>query len=73
MRTTVNIDDDVLSAARGLARARSIPLGQAISELIRRGLQREVGEEEDGFPVFRVRPSARPFTLEDVRRSEEEA
>jgi len=73
MRTTANIDDDALFAARNLARARSISLGQAISELIRRGLQRETDEGEDGFPVFRVRPGARPLTLEDVRRSEEEA
>lgn len=73
MRTTANIDDDALSAARSLARARSISLGQAISELIRRGLRREPEEGEEGFPVFRIRPGARPLTLEDVRRSEEEA
>jgi hypothetical protein len=69
MRTTANIADDALHAARSLARARSISLGEAISELIRRGLQRETAIEE-GFPVFSVRPGARPLTLEDVQRSE---
>ncbi|MBW3623043.1 MAG: antitoxin [Armatimonadetes bacterium] len=73
MRTTANIDDDALAAARSLARDRSISLGRAISELIRRGLRRDTDGEEDGFPVFQVRPGARPLTLEDVQRSEEEA
>lgn len=73
MRTTANLDDDVLAAARSLARARSISLGKAISELIRRGLERERPlAEEDGFPVFRVRPGARPLTLEAVQRAEDE-
>jgi hypothetical protein len=72
MRTTANIDDDALRAAHNLARARSISLGQAISELIRRGLRSErAGEEDDGFPKFHVRPDARPLTLEDVYLSEE--
>ncbi len=39
MRTTVDLDDTVLAAARSLARARGITLGAAISELARRGLQ----------------------------------
>lgn len=38
MRTTLDIDDAVLSAARSLARATGISLGSAVSELARRGL-----------------------------------
>ncbi|MGL5817974.1 MAG: hypothetical protein ACRCYR_10450 [Phycicoccus sp.] len=38
MRTTVDIDDTVLAAARSLSRARRMSLGAAISELARRGL-----------------------------------
>ena len=38
MRTTLDIDDTVLAAARSLARSRSISLGAAVSELARRGL-----------------------------------
>jgi hypothetical protein len=37
MRTTVNIADDALMAARHLAQREHMPLGEAISELIRRG------------------------------------
>jgi hypothetical protein len=39
MRTTLSIDDDVLEAARCLAEAQHIPLGQAVSTLARRGIK----------------------------------
>lgn len=73
MRTTLTIDDDMMLAARSLARARSISLGAAVSELMRQGLQqRSVTAVEDGFPVFRVPENARPITLEDVKKIEDE-
>jgi len=37
MRTTVNIAEDALLAARHLAQRERMPLGDAISELVRRG------------------------------------
>ena len=38
MRTTLDIDDDVLAAAKSLARHQSRSAGQVISELARRAL-----------------------------------
>ena len=38
MRTTVDIDDDVLLAARALARLEAKTVGSVLSELARRGL-----------------------------------
>lgn len=38
MRTTLDLDETVLAAARSLARSRRISLGAAVSELARRGL-----------------------------------
>jgi len=38
MRTTLSLDDDVLAAARVLARQRRKPLGTVISDLVRRSL-----------------------------------
>ncbi|MGE0592415.1 MAG: CopG family transcriptional regulator [Vicinamibacterales bacterium] len=38
MRTTLDIDDDVLQAATALARARGLTAGQVLSELARKGL-----------------------------------
>lgn len=45
MRTTLEIDDTVLAAARSLARVRGCSLGEAVSELARRGLCSGPGED----------------------------
>ena len=37
MRTTLNLDDDALIAARNVARRERLSLGEAASQLIRRG------------------------------------
>jgi hypothetical protein len=39
MRTTLNLDDDVFQLARGYAESRSVALGKAVSELVRKGLR----------------------------------
>ncbi len=44
MRTTVDIDNDVLEIARSLARYRNQSLGKVISELCRKNLQSEPGQ-----------------------------
>jgi hypothetical protein len=76
MRTTLTIDDDLVAAARSLARAKSESLGKAISELARRGLNATPRVRRrtrgSGFPVFSVPKGAHPITLEDVRRAEDE-
>jgi hypothetical protein len=38
MRTTINLTDDALKAARNLAQRQRLSLGQAVSELIRRAV-----------------------------------
>jgi hypothetical protein len=77
MRTTLTIDNDLLAAVRSLARARSVTLGQALSELARRGLtataRAHTGRRAPGFPVFTVPRDAHPITSEDVQRAEDEA
>ena len=40
MRTTLDIDDDVLQAAKELAAARRTTAGRVLSELARKGLER---------------------------------
>ena len=37
MRTTLNLDDDAFELAKNYAKDRSITLGKALSELVRRG------------------------------------
>jgi hypothetical protein len=73
MRTTLDLDVDVLSAARQFAAARSISLGKAVSVLVRRGLEpRAKTKAQGGFPVFDVPKNARPLTKEQVRRNEDD-
>jgi CTP:molybdopterin cytidylyltransferase MocA len=38
MRTTLNLDDDVLDSLKKYAENRSVALGKAASDLVRRGL-----------------------------------
>jgi hypothetical protein len=45
MRTTLDIDDDVLSAAKELAAARKKTAGQVLSELARQALTRPATAE----------------------------
>jgi hypothetical protein len=53
MRTTLAIDDDMFYAAKDLARQQKKPLGQVVSELLRRGFaapQRPTGAPEPNEP-----------------------
>jgi hypothetical protein len=73
MRTTLDLDDEVLAAARRIAAARSKSLGQVVSDLARRGLEmRPKITRKRGFPVFQVPNNAPALTLEDIRRDEDE-
>jgi len=68
MRTTLAIDDDLLEAARSLARSEGRTLGEVISDLTRRGLApRPRLADREGFPVFEVSPGTPPITPERVR------
>jgi len=72
MRTTLDIDDDVIAAARELAAGERRSLGAVISALARRGLTPAQVEAEDGLPVIRVPAGTPPITPEMVRRALDE-
>ncbi len=72
MRTTLDIDDDVIAAARELAATERRSVGAVISELARRGLAPARVETDDEFPVIRVPAGAAPITPEMVRRALDE-
>ena len=74
MRTTVNLDDDILRAVRSLARERRASLGSVISALIREALSPPVQITYDAeFPIFRVREGAQPITPEMVESALEDS
>lgn len=72
MRTTLNLDDDVIVAARELAAGERRTLGSVISELARRGLTPARLETADGLPVIRVPAGTPPITPAMVRRALDE-
>jgi hypothetical protein len=70
MRTTVNIDGDVLRAAKELAALSGRTLGQVLSDLARSALARgtEEGSVRNGVPLLAPTPDARLVTSDDVAR-----
>jgi hypothetical protein len=72
MRTTLEIDDDVVAAARELAAGQRRSLGSVISELARRGLTPAQVEADGDIPVIRVPAGTAPITPEMVRRALDE-
>ena len=77
MRTTVDIDDDVLSAAKALAMRQGRSLGLVVSELVRRALPRSSvpaspSDRPIGLPLrgrFAMLPARHEVvTVEGVRR-----
>jgi hypothetical protein len=72
MRTTLDLDDDVITAARELARAERRSIGSVVSDLARRGLAPARVEREHGRPVVRSPAGAPPLTPEAVCRALDE-
>jgi hypothetical protein len=75
MRTTLDLDDVVLEAARALAASRGSSVGKVISELALAGLRPRRADDvgpmpgRPAFPQFASRADAKPLTGEDVRRA----
>lgn len=67
VRTTLDIEDDVLQAAKELAAASRQSTGKALSELARRGLesQKSARRSRGGIPLLESRREV--VTLEKVR------
>ena len=74
MRITLDLDEDVLLAARELARRQRVSLGKALSELARHALERQESEvARNGVPLFPRQPEAQVVTLELVYQLHDEA
>lgn len=69
MRTTLQIDDDVLRTAKALAAERGESLGKVISDLVRQALRPPTSTRyERTVPVFEVREDAPLFGPDDVQK-----
>lgn len=74
MRTTLDIDEDVLQAAKELAVIRKSTAGKVLSQLARKGLQPRDDQPEirNGVPLLPAREGEGPVTLEAVNRLRDE-
>lgn len=67
MRTTLDIENDVLDCAKALAAARGVSVGAALSELARRGVAARTSLSlRNGFPVFQIPAGTPKFGLDEV-------
>ena len=67
MRTTLDIDQDVLMAAKEIAMRRGISAGKVLSSLARQALTRPgEGATRNGLPIFPRQPDASIVTPELV-------
>lgn len=58
MRTTLDLDEDVLQAAKELAAARGTTAGRILSDLARKALTRpRAGRVRNGVPLLPRRPA----------------
>jgi len=74
MRTTLTLEDDAFATAQAYARARSLRLGQAVSDLIRRGSAQALPlKRSGGVWVFDLPPDAPAVTSRQVRQLLDEA
>jgi hypothetical protein len=73
MRTTLDLDEDVLLVAKQLARQRGRTAGQIISELVRKALDpKRPRKMRSGVPVFTPKPGAPKPSLDLVNRLRDE-
>lgn len=70
MRTTLDLDEDVLQALKEIAEVRGQTAGKVASELVRKALapQKDGPKVRNGVPLLQGRPGQRLLTMADVNR-----
>jgi hypothetical protein len=74
MRTTIDIDDDLLTAIKEKAAAEGSTIGRVLSRLVRRGLEPPPRKYRirNGVPVIPAEPGEPPLTMEMVNALRDE-
>lgn len=73
MRTTLSIDDEVMEKVRQYADDRSMTVGDAVSELIRKAFRIPTPTKVvNGLRVFDVPPDSPPITTQRIKELEAE-
>jgi len=72
-RTTLTLEDEVLAILKRYARSRSMSLGQAVGDLVRRGLEDgRPTREINGLVVIDLPPDSPTVRQEHVKQLESE-
>ena len=73
MRTTLDIDDDILQAVEGIAAQSGKSSGKVLSELARSALgDLSHSGTRNGFPLFEIRADSETVTLEQINELRDE-
>ena len=73
MRTTLDLDIDLLQAAKEIASTRGLSAGQVVSELLRKALQpAKAARVRNGVPLLARRAGSPPLTMALVNRLRDE-
>ena len=69
MRTTIDLEEDLVLVAKQLAAQRDSTMGRIISEYFRKGLEPgKTAKMRNGFPLFDLKPGAPKPSLELINR-----
>ena len=73
MRTTLDLEEDVLLAVKEIARMRGTSTGKVLSELARQALSpQDAGTMRNGVPLFPIQSGVSVVTLELVNQLRDE-
>ena len=74
MRTTLDLDIEVLTAAKEIAGARGVSAGQVVSELLRKALApTRAAKARNGVPLLGRKAGAAPLTMAAVNRQRDDS
>ena len=69
MRTTIDLEEDLVLVAKQLAAQRDTTMGRIVSEYFRKGLEPgKTAKMRNGFPLFAPKPGAPKPSLHLVNR-----
>jgi hypothetical protein len=73
MRTTLDLDEDLILVAKQLAEQKHTTMGRIVSQLVRKALEpRETSAMRNGVPLFTPEPGAAKPDLSLVNRLRDE-
>jgi hypothetical protein len=74
MQTTLDLEDDILSAIEAIAQRQGTSIGKVLSDLARQALaKQDLVTVRNGIPLFPIQPKAGVVTMDIVNQLRDEA